>query len=71
MINLVNRTVEIKPSTIEKIEKFEVWWLTPWGLMGDLDMAIQRCIANDVDPNACIKGVPAAVTGSSYEVLVL
>jgi len=70
MINLVNRTIEIEPGKVEKIIDFKVWWITPFGLCGDLDMAIQQCIANDLDPNKCIKGVPAAITDTNYEVTI-
>ena len=68
MINLVKMTVEIQPGKIEKIIDFKVWWVTPWGLVGDLQTAIQQCIANDADPNKCLKGVPAAITDGSYEI---
>lgn len=68
MIDLVARTIEIQAGKVEKIVRFDVWWVTPFGLIGDLDDAITRCIANDLNPNQCIKGVPVAVTDSSYEV---
>jgi hypothetical protein len=68
MINLVNRTIEIKPGVVEKIIGFQVWWATPFGLVADLDEAITRCVANDIDPNTCIQAMPAAVTDSTYEI---
>ncbi len=68
MIDLVAKTVTLKGRPIP-ITRFEVWIVTPWGIMTNLDDAITRCAANDMDPNEVLRHIPVAVAGDTYEIL--
>ncbi len=68
MIDLVNKTITLGSSP-KPITGFAVWFATPWGLITNLDEAVTRCSANDVDPDMNIHALPVALTADSYEVL--
>jgi hypothetical protein len=68
MIDLINKTVTLQGEG-QSILKFDVWFATPWGMMTNLDDAISRCVANDMDPNEIIRALPVAVTETTYEVM--
>lgn len=68
MIDLVARTVTLTEGA-KAITSFAVWFITPFGLITNLDEAITRCAANDMDPNEVLHAIPVAVTDETYEVL--
>ncbi len=68
MIDLVAKTVTLTGRAIP-ITSFQVWIVSPWGMMTNLDEAINRCVANDMDPNEVLRHIPVAVAGDTYEML--
>lgn len=68
MIDLVAKTVTLTGRPIP-ITSFAVWFVTPWGIMTNLDDVVNRCAANDMDPNEVIRCIPVAVAGDTYEML--
>jgi len=68
MIDLVAKTV-ILLGDAKPIVSFAVWFVTPWGIIPNLDDSIARCVANDMDPNEVLHAIPIAVTDETYEVL--
>jgi len=68
MIDLVAKTVTLTGRPIP-ITAFVVWIVTPWGIMTNLDEAVNRCAANDMDPNEVLRHIPVAVAGDTYEML--
>jgi hypothetical protein len=53
----------------EKIERLEVWWQTPFGLITDLQDAVKRLQQDDFPVQGCLKPVSVAITASTYEVV--
>lgn len=53
---------------IEKIEKLEVWFATPLGLVANRLDAVMQVTGNDL-PLTTIRPVPVAVGATTYEVL--
>lgn len=52
------------------IVRYEVWFQSPWGLLNDREDAIQRCVANDMDPDSVLIPVSVAIgEGNAYEVV--
>lgn len=56
--------------TEERISKWEVWFMTPWGLARTANEAIEACKKAEIDPEAAIVPVPVAVTNALYEAYV-
>jgi hypothetical protein len=52
------------------IEKWEVWFQTPFGLINDFKEAKQRVESADLDPDSTIVPVPVAISGGVYEIVV-
>lgn len=59
----------MKEGGAKPIIKFEVWWVTPFGITPDLDYAIAACKSRELDPNGNLIAVPVAVTEETYEVV--
>lgn len=68
MIDLIAKTVTLGGSP-KGITSFVVWFVTPYGIMTNLDEAVSRCVANDMDPNEVLRSISVAVAGETYEVL--
>ena len=65
---MINLTKNLKD--FSKIMKWDVWFVTPFGLATSLDQAVARCIESDLDPEMCIKPVPVALAeDGSYELV--
>jgi len=70
MFNLTERTLIFGGKTLP-IVKWEVWFMTPFGLIADLQEANQRCIDNDMNPNQVVSPVPVALDSDErYEVIL-
>lgn len=54
-----------------KIKKFEVWFLTPYGLVATVEEAITVCNESNISPATNIRATPVAVADNdlTYEVL--
>jgi hypothetical protein len=55
----------------DKILRWTVWFQTPFGLYGDLTIAVKQCQKNDIDPDLGIQPVPVALLnedGTVYEI---
>jgi hypothetical protein len=52
----------------ERIERWEVWFQTPFGLTPKLHEAVEACVKGDFDPELMVVPVPVAMTQASYEV---
>lgn len=68
MVDLKNQTIILEKRT-NPIERWEVWFMTPFGLCDDFETAKQRLKDNDLDPDLCIVPVPVAISGDIYEVV--
>jgi hypothetical protein len=68
MIDLVNKTVTLTGRAIP-ITSFAVWHVTPWGIMTNLEEAVNRCLADDMNPNEVIRSISVAVAGDTYEMM--
>jgi hypothetical protein len=68
MIDLKSNTIRYR-NKIHNIDHWEVWFQTPWGLFDDRLGAVERCLANDVDPDSNVVPVAIALAeGDIYEV---
>lgn len=56
--------------TEHRIDKWEVWFHTPWGLCQSAGEAIEACKRAEIDPDQAIIPVPVAVGQSIYEAFV-
>lgn len=56
-----------------KIKDYQVWFLTPWGLVTTLQEALTVCLDTNAKPSEAIRPVPVAVSDDEtpliYEVL--
>jgi len=53
------------------IKRWEVWYQTPFGIIDSLDLAVSKCLENDLDPNALIAPCPVAIDEAGrYEIIV-
>lgn len=52
----------------QRIDKWEVWFHTPWGMCRSAGEAIEACKAAEIDPEVAIVPMPVAVGSSLYEV---
>src|SRR5262245_39553785 len=43
------------------IQRFEVWFLTPFGMCKLLEEAVQRCVMVDLDPEFNVVPIPVAI----------
>jgi hypothetical protein len=69
MFCLTTKTITLGNSKYA-MEKFEVWWSTPFGLFPDLNEAIKKCQELDMDPELMLAAVPVAIHSCGvYEVL--
>jgi hypothetical protein len=68
MYSIKDKTLTIQGQTTS-IERWEVWFQTPFGLIENLDDAIIRVESSDCDPNFTIVPVVVAIAGSRYEVI--
>lgn len=66
MISLVENTL-VQGGKIECIEKWEVWFMTPFGVSPDYKEAEARLKEIDI-PVSVIRPVPVAISKSMYEV---
>ena len=67
MISKTQKTVTISGKT-ERILRFEVWFQSPFGLYSDLDEAVMRVAAADMDIELAIVPVSVAVCETIHEV---
>lgn len=67
MIDKVAGTIRILDQT-QKIERFEVWFQTPFGLMDDFEDAKQRVLSADFEIAPNVIPVSVAVGATLYEV---
>lgn len=67
MISKINKTVTISGKT-EPIIRFQVMFQTPFGLMDNLDDAVLRTAASDMDAELAVVPVSVAVCETLYEV---
>lgn len=70
MVDVANQTLRFKGKTLP-ITAFVVWFMTPFGLIDNLDEAVDKCNENDVPPQAVIVPVPVAIDEEGrYEMVV-
>ncbi len=55
----------------ERIEKWVVWFRTPWGLCETLHEACEVMKKNELDPDMGIIPVPVAVSNATHEVFFI
>jgi hypothetical protein len=72
MVNLKNNEIQNPnhSSETKPIEKWEVWFTTPFGLIHDFKTAKERVEQADLDPDSTIVPVPVAISGDTYEVVL-
>lgn len=68
MVDLKNQCIILRNETVP-IEKWEVWFMTPFGVCEDFKTAKERVATNDLDPDTCIVPVPVAISGRHYEIV--
>lgn len=68
MIDIVKKTITLHGKT-ELILEFRVYFMTPFGLIEDLEVAVKRCAALDLEPALNIRPVTVAACESLYEVI--
>ncbi len=68
MISLTRKTLT-RNGVESEIIRFEVWFQTPFGLIENLEDAVVRLTAADMDPETIIVPVSVAISESSYEVV--
>ena len=66
MIDLVENNITQGNNT-EQIERWEVWFITPFGLTPDCQQAVQRLQSVDLDPRTCMKAIPVAMGETLWE----
>lgn len=70
MFDLVEGTLTFGNRTLP-IVKWEVWFMTPFGLIEHLKDACARCAQNEIEPNGMISPVPVALDSDErYEIIV-
>ncbi len=70
MIDLANKTITLREGKSKKIVKFDVWWVTPFGIVADLEYAVAICKGHEIEPHGNLIAVPVAVAeDDSYEVV--
>lgn len=67
-INLETETIKNVMEANEPIDKWEVWFQTPFGLCKTLKEAKDYCLANDLEIKLCITPVAVARSNLNYEV---
>lgn len=64
MINLENGKITVNGDDWEPIDHWEVWFMTPFGILSNSNHASKACKSNDMDPNMSVIPVPVAVSKS-------
>lgn len=54
-----------------RIKTWEVWFMTPKGLVTDFTEAKNICLANDWEPNLVISPVPVAIDEAGRHEIIL
>ena len=70
MIDFKNNTVGESPEKQQPIHNWEVWFMTPNGLVKTIQEALQVVIdllGDEVNPNMYLYPVPVAITERFYE----
>lgn len=68
MISLVEQSMQMVGQS-EQIDKWVVWFQTPFGITPDLSEAIARCSQNDLDPELFVTPIPVVIGMSGrYEI---
>lgn len=68
MVNMATNEIGIKDD-IFNIEKWQVWFMTPFGLYETQSQAVERVKAADLDPDSTIVPVPVAISARYHEVV--
>jgi hypothetical protein len=55
---------------VEPVQRYEVWFQSPWGLIPSRSEAVEHCLAHDMDPESVLIPVSVAVGPDNlYEVV--
>lgn len=69
MINLDNGKMSVDGETWVPIERWEVWFMTPFGVIKDLGPAARTCKNRDMEADMTIIPVPVAIAGTQVEIV--
>jgi hypothetical protein len=68
MVNMKEQEIHLAEKT-HSIQRWEVWFMTPFGLLQTYEEAEKRLQGLDLDPDTCVLPVPVAISGDVYEVV--
>jgi hypothetical protein len=69
MVNLDAGRITLDGTSSTPIEKWDVWFMTPFGVFDNLAAAVKRCKGSDLDPEMTIIPVPVAISGTQTEIV--
>lgn len=62
MINLENGKMTVDGENWSPIDRWEVWFMTPFGIVNSPTQAAKACGSNNMDPNMTIIPVTVAIS---------
>ena len=68
MVSIKENTMTLARNSVQ-IERWEVWFMTPFGVTNDVETAKKIVEDRDLDPDLTIVPVPVAISGSDYEIV--
>lgn len=67
MFDFIKNTAGLKS---EKIKEWKVVFRCPFGICDTLDLAVQKCLENDLPPNTMIMPIAMAITENDHEIFL-